>query len=76
MPKRKLNKAKSNQINELIDLLEDNDLETRLHAIEILGHIGDERALQRLRDKLTPVNQELKVLVIAVGSLKRKLGVE
>ena len=64
------------QIENLLDLLENEDIETRLSAIEILGHIGDERALQRLRERLGPVNQELKALVIAVGSLKRKHGVK
>ena len=76
MSKRKLNKAQANQIDELINLLGSDDLETRVAAIEILGHIGDEQALQKLRDRLTPVNRELKALVIAVGNLKRKLGVK
>lgn len=71
-----MNEAKDNQIADLIKLLDSDDVEARLTAIEILGHVGDEAALQKLRDRLAPVNRELKALVIAVGSLKRKLGVK
>jgi hypothetical protein len=47
-----------------------------LQAAQLLGEIGDERALQALSQRLTPVNRELYVLVVAVGKLKRKLGVK
>lgn len=76
MAKRKMNKAEEIKISDLIDLLESEDIETRVTAIEILGEIGDKRALQKLRDKLALVNRELMALITAVGKLKKKHGVK
>jgi len=66
----------NDQITDLVNLLESDDIETRVTAIEILGHIGDESSLKKLRERLGPVNKELKALVIAVGNLKRRHGVK
>jgi len=41
-----------------------------------LGEIGDEVALRALSERMVPVNEELSALVVAVGNLKRKLGVK
>jgi len=45
-------------------------------AIQILGEIGDEKALEALRQRMKLANQELVSLVTAVGKLKKKLGVK
>jgi hypothetical protein len=55
-------------------MLECSSLEERMMAIELLGEVGDQRALKALRVRMIPVNQELAALIIAVGKLKRRLG--
>ena len=57
-------------------MLESDSLRERLTAIRVLGEIGNLAALQQLRGRLGPVNQELQELVIAVGKLKKRLGVK
>lgn len=63
------------QINALLDILEgtDLDLDYRLTSIEILGDIGDERALNALRGRMALIGKEYQSLIIAAGKLKRKL---
>jgi hypothetical protein len=41
-----------------------------------LGEIGDESALKLLRERLNAVSKEHYALVVAVGKLKKKLGVK
>ena len=55
---------------------QDDDLDERLTAIEVLGENGDEEALRALRKRMTIIAKEHQALVIAVGKLKRKLGVK
>ncbi len=62
--------------DELLQAINSPNLDERLTAIEILGEIGDEETLQALRNRLTPVNRELSALIVAVGKLKRKLGLK
>jgi len=64
------------QLAELLVMLESDSLRERLTAIRALGEIGNLAALQKLRERLGPVNQELQELVIAVGKLKKRLGVK
>ena len=64
------------KINAMINLLGSNHLEDRLMAINILGEIGDETALKKLREKLVIVNQELQALITAVGKLKNKINLK
>jgi HAMP domain-containing protein len=64
------------QISELLDMLDSHSLPERLTAIQVLGEIGDLAALQRLRERPPQVNEELQSLVIAVGRLKKRLGVK
>jgi HEAT repeat protein len=64
------------QIGKLIELLDSERLEKRLMAIHALGEVGDEGALRALRERLEPANQELTALIMALGMLKRKLGVK
>ena len=68
--------SKTSQIPSLLELLESERLDDRLMAIQILGEIGDEKALEALRQRMKLVNQELVSLVTAVGKLKKKLGVK
>ncbi len=64
----------ADQIKELLEALGSPDPTERLAAIQILGEIGDEEALRRLRERLVKLNQEMYVLVVAVGELKKRLG--
>jgi HEAT repeat protein len=57
-------------------MLADDDLDDRLTAIQVLGEIGDEEALKILRERLAVVNEEITALIVAVGKLKRRLGVK
>lgn len=63
-------------LNELLEMLASDNLDERLTAIEVLGEIGDEEALRALRGRMAVVNKELHALVIAVGKLRRRLGVK
>jgi HEAT repeat protein len=63
-------------LRELMRLLKSDDLTDRLTAIMALGEIGDEAALRALRERMAPVNEELSALVVAVGNVKRRLGVK
>jgi hypothetical protein len=63
-------------LRELMRLLKSDDLTDRLTAITALGEIGDEAALRALRERMAPVNEEMGALVVAVGNLKRRLGVK
>jgi HEAT repeat protein len=63
------------QIDELIEMLEAEESDLRLNAIQILGEIGDQHALAALRKRMARISTEHQALVIAVGKLKRKLGV-
>lgn len=64
------------QIRQLLALLESDVLDDRIRAIEALGEIGDEAALAALRVRLAPASRELQALVVAVGKLKKRLGVK
>jgi len=68
--------GKTYKIPSLLDLLESKDLDDRLTAIQFLGEIGDENALEALRKRMKPINQKLVALVTAVGKLKKTLRVK
>ena len=57
-------------------MLESDSLRERLTAIRVLGAIRNLAALQKLGERLGPVNQEIQELVTAVGKLKKQLGVK
>lgn len=67
---------KTEQIRELLEILDSDDLDESLMGIQLLGEIGDEVALRVLRERLASVNEEVYALIVAVGKLKRKLGVK
>ena len=56
--------------------LDDQDPEIRINAITRLGETGDELCLKELRMRLKNVNEEHQALIIAVGKLKRSLGIK
>jgi HEAT repeat protein len=64
------------QIAELLEMLASENLADRLTAIEILGEIGDAKALAALRAQMRPLHEEYYALVVAVGKLKKRLGVK
>ncbi len=57
-------------------MLDSENLEKRVAAIETLGEIGDADVLRQLRGRLTLISKEHYALVVAVGKLKKRLGVE
>ena len=46
-------------------MLDNDNLDGHLMAIEILGETGDESALSMLRERMAVVNKELYALVVA-----------
>lgn len=64
------------QINLFIRELDNEKQETRIQAINQLGEIGDELCLKELRERMKYISDEHRALIIAVGKLKRKLGVK
>jgi HEAT repeat protein len=64
------------QIDDLLAMLDSHDLNDRVAAIQILGEIGDENALRMLRERLALANKETAALIVAVGKLKKNLGVK
>ena len=63
-------------IDQLLRQLYDDNDNIRIKAINKLGDIGDELCLKDLRERLRLVNEEHMALIVAVGKLKRKLGVK
>jgi HEAT repeat protein len=63
-------------INNYLRQLDDEDLEVRIDAIRQLGETGDELILKELRTRLKDLTQEHQALIIAVGKLKKSLGIK
>jgi HEAT repeat protein len=63
-------------INKYIRDLDDGDQEVRIEAIKKLGETGDELCLKELRLRLKSLSQEHMALIIAVGKLKKELGIK
>ena len=57
-----------------MDCLSSDDLEERIEAIDALGELGDEDSLVALRTRLDDVGEEYRALIIAIGTLKWRLG--
>ena len=73
MPDKATNK---NNISELLKILNSKNINDRVMAIRILGETGDELALEQLRKRMGGVSKEMEALIIAIGKLKRRLGVK
>lgn len=67
---------KDYQIDLLLRQLYDDDREIRINAITQLGEVGDEICLAELRELLKYISKEHKALIIAVGRLKKELGIK
>jgi HEAT repeat protein len=63
-------------ISKLIRELDDEDQEVRISAINQLGETGDELCLNELRKRLKDATKEHMALIIAVGKLKKELGIK
>ena len=64
------------QINNYLHQLDDEDPAIRINAIHQLGESGDELCLSELRERLRLMNPEHMELIIAVGKLKKCLGIK
>jgi HEAT repeat protein len=63
-------------INKYIRELDDENPGIRINAINQLGEAGDELCLKELRERLKSISKEHLALVIAVGKLKKELGIK
>jgi HEAT repeat protein len=63
-------------VNQWIRELDDEDQEIRINAINQLGDTGDELCLKELRERLKNNSREHMALIIAVGKLKKYLGIK
>ena len=62
--------------NKFLRQLDDEDPTVRINAINQLGETGDELCLQELRKRLKEISPEHQALIIAVGKLKKSLGIK
>ena len=58
----------------LLAMLESPDRDTRMEAIEELSRVGDENALEAMRDRLRRVSREHQALIISIGTLRWRLS--
>jgi HEAT repeat protein len=63
-------------INKFLRQLDSEDPDIRINAINQLGESGDELCLMELRKKLKGLTKEHQALIIAVGKLKKTLGIK
>jgi HEAT repeat protein len=63
-------------LNIFLRQLDDELPETRINAINQLGETCDELVLAELRRRLKDMTQEHQALIIAVGKLKKSLGIK
>ncbi|MBN1118617.1 MAG: hypothetical protein JXA77_15505 [Bacteroidales bacterium] len=63
------------EVDRFLNQLNDPDIGKRLNAINQLSEIGDEHSLKELRNRLKQVSREHQALIVAVGKLKRELGI-
>ena len=64
------------QINHYLRQIYDEDQDVRINAINQLGDNGDEICLEELRVLLKYISKEHQALIIAVGKLKKTLGIK
>ncbi len=63
-------------INNFLRQLDNEDIEVRINAVNHLGESGDELCLKELRKRLKEMSLECQALIIAVGKLKKSLGIK
>jgi len=59
-------------VHHLLAMLDSEDLEDRLAAIQALGILGDPYALSGLQNHLRIVNREMEALLIVISQLKNR----
>jgi|WetSurSiteA1Bulk_404760.scaffolds.fasta_scaffold215705_2 hypothetical protein len=62
-------------INNFLVQLDNEIPEIRINAINQLGETGDELVIKELRRRLKEMTLEHQALIIAVGKLKKSLGI-
>jgi hypothetical protein len=62
------------ELERLLAMLESPNRGTRMEAIDELSRVGDERALEALRDRLRRVSREHQALIISIGTLRWRLS--
>lgn len=68
--------VKTKRMNDLLKMLDSDDIDLRVTAIQVLGEIGDADVIKLLRERLALANKETYALIVAVGKLKKRLGVK
>ena len=63
-------------ISRYISQLDDEDPEVRSETINQLGESGDELCFKEVMARLKSISNEHMALVIAVGKLKKSLGIK
>lgn len=58
----------------LLEQMEHTDRETRMAAIDALSRMGDEEALEAMRERLRLVSREHQALIISIGTLRWRLS--
>jgi hypothetical protein len=61
-------------LESLLAQLDSRDRDTRLEAIDALSRIGDEAALEAMRERLRLVGREHQALIISIGTLRWRLS--
>ena len=62
------------ELARLLAMLESPDRDTRMEAIEELSRVGDENALEAMRDRLRRVSREHQALIISIGTMRWRLS--
>lgn len=71
-----MNEFEDQELDYFLRKLDDENQSVRINAIKHLGEIGDELCLKELRERLKEVTKEHQALIIAVGRLKKELGIK
>ncbi|MFN2104675.1 MAG: hypothetical protein ACK2U5_24565 [Candidatus Promineifilaceae bacterium] len=64
----------NDEMERLLLMLESPDRDTRMVAIDELSRVGDEIALEAMRDRLRRVSREHQALIISIGTLRWRLS--
>ncbi|MEJ2752361.1 MAG: HEAT repeat domain-containing protein [Chloroflexota bacterium] len=64
----------NDEMERLLLMLESPDRNTRMVAIDELSRVGDEIALEAMRDRLRRVSREHQALIISIGTLRWRLS--